>query len=126
MKTYTTLLCHMNGEIITCPNGVCYSCLPIKVVAMNIDATFGELEANVCQSLSIDRLQTQLKMSFRYPIFVSNGIISYIQVPIKYDNDVRGMFIVVLQALPEVSIEMYLETCPLDYHVVSIGCSQRE
>ena len=58
MKTYTTLLCYMNGEILTRPNGVCYSCPPTKVVVMNIDATFDELETNVYQSLSIDRLHT--------------------------------------------------------------------
>ena len=49
MKTYTTLLCYMNGEIITCPSGVCYSCPPTKVVVTNTDATFDELEANECQ-----------------------------------------------------------------------------
>ena len=87
----------MNCEIVTCPNGVCYSCPPTKVVVTNIDATFDELEANVYQSLSIDRLQTQLKMSFRYPIFGTNGISNYIQVPIKNDNNVRGMFIFVAQ-----------------------------
>ena len=65
-------------------------------------------------------------MSFRYPIFGSNGIINYIKVPIKDDNDVRRMFIVVAQASPAVSIEMYLETCPIDYHAVSIGCNHRE
>ena len=65
-------------------------------------------------------------MSFRYPIFGSNGIINYIQVPIKDDNDVKGMFIVIAQKSPAISIEMYLETCPLDYHSVSIGCIQRE
>ena len=51
----------MNGEIITCPNGVCYSCPPRKVVVTNTNVTFDVLEANVCQSLSIDHLQTQLK-----------------------------------------------------------------
>ena len=61
MKSYTTLLCYMNGEIITCPNGVCYSCLPRKVVVTNTNITFDVLEANVCRSLSIDHLQTQLK-----------------------------------------------------------------
>ena len=25
MRTYTTILCHINGEIINCPNDVCYS-----------------------------------------------------------------------------------------------------
>ena len=89
----------------------------------NIDATFDKLEANVCQSLSIDRLLTRLKMSFRYPIFRTNEIINYIQVPIKDDNDVRRMFIIVAQASPTVSIEMYLKTCPINYHAVSMGCS---
>ena len=98
----------MNGEIITCPNCVCYSCPPTKVVVTNIDATFDELEANVCQSLSNDRWQTRLKMSFRYSIFGTNDIINYIQVLIKDDTDVTGMFIVVVQASPTVSIEMYL------------------
>ena len=72
----------MNGEIITCPNCVCYSCPPIKVVVTNINATFDELEENVCQLLLIDCLQTRLKMSFRYIIFGTNGIFNYIQVPI--------------------------------------------
>ena len=40
----------MNCEIITCPNGVCYSCPPTKVVVTNTDVTFDELEANVYQS----------------------------------------------------------------------------
>ena len=57
MKIYITLLCYMNGEIITCPNGVCYCCPSTKVIVMNTDTTFDEFEANVCQSLSIDRLQ---------------------------------------------------------------------
>ena len=36
------------------------------------------------------------------------------------------MFIIVGQASPTLSIEMYLETCLIDYHVGSISCSQRE
>ena len=36
------------------------------------------------------------------------------------------MFIAVAQASPAVTIEMYSETFPIDYHVMSIGCSQRE
>ena len=64
MKTYTTLLCYINGEIIICPNGVCCSCPSTKVVVTNTDAIFDKLEANVYQLLSIDHLQTQLKMSF--------------------------------------------------------------
>ena len=56
MKTYTTLLCYMNGAIITCPNNVCYSCLPIKAVVTNTDTIFDELETNVCLSLSVDCL----------------------------------------------------------------------
>ena len=126
MKTHTTILCYMNGEIITCSNGVHYSCPPIKVVVTNTSATFDELEANICQSFSIDRMQTQLKMNFRYPVFGANGISNYIQIPIKDDDDVRGMFIVVAQVSPAVTIEMYLGTFPIDQHVKSIGCSQRE
>ena len=56
MKTYTILLCYMNGEIITCPNNVCYSCLLTKVVVTNSNPIFDEFEANVYQSFSIDRL----------------------------------------------------------------------
>ena len=65
-------------------------------------------------------------MNFRYPVFGANGISNYIQIPIKDDDDVRGMFIVVAQASPAVTIEMYLETFPIDHHVMSIGCSQRK
>ena len=114
MKTHTTMLCYMNGEIITCSNGVRYSCPPTKVVVTNTSATFDELEANICQSFSIDRMQTQLKMNFQYPVFGANGISNYIQIPIKDDDDVRGMFIAVAQASPAVTIEMYLETFPID------------
>ena len=49
MKTHTTKLCYMNGEIITCSNGICYSCPHVKVVVTNTSATFDELEANICQ-----------------------------------------------------------------------------
>ena len=106
MKTHTTMLCYMNDEIITCSNGIHYSCPPAKVVVTNTSATFDELEANICQLFSIDRMQTQLKMIFRYPVFGANGINNYIQISIKYDDDVRGMFIVVAQASPAVTIEM--------------------
>ena len=126
MNTRTTMLYYMNGEIITCSNGIRYSCPPAKVVVTNTSATFDELETNICQSFSIDRMQTQLKMNFMYPIFGANGISNYIQIPIKDDDDVRGMFIAVAQASPAVTIEMYLETFPIDHHVMSIGCSQRE
>ena len=95
MKTHTTMLCYMNGEIITCSNGICYSCPPIKVVVTNTSETFDELEANICQSFSIDHMQTQLKMNFRYLVFGANGIGNYIKIPIKDDDDVRGMFIAV-------------------------------
>ena len=71
-------------------------------------------------------MQTQLKMNFQYPVFGANGISNYIQIPIKDDDDVRGMFIVVAQASPAVTIEMYLETFPIDHLIMSIGCSQRE
>ena len=126
MKSCTTMLCYMNGEIITCSNGIRYSCPPAKVVVINTSATFDELETNTCQSFSIDHMQTELKMNFRYPIFGDNGISNYIQIPVKDDDDVKGMFIVVAQASPVVTIEMYLETFPIDHHVMSIGCSQRE
>ena len=78
MKTHTTKLCYMNGEIITCSNGICYSYPHVKVVVTNTSATFDELEANICQSFSIDCMQTQLKMNFQYPIFGANGISNYI------------------------------------------------
>ena len=52
-----------------------------------------------------------------------NGIDNYIQVPIKNDDDVKGMLIVVAQASPAVTIEMYLETFPIDRHAMSIGCN---
>ena len=126
MKTHTTMLCYMNGEIITYSNGICYSCPLAKVVVTNTSATFDELEENIRQSFSIDRMQTLLKMNFRYPVFRSNGINNYIQIPIKDDDDVRGMSIVVTQASPVVTIEMYLKTFPIDHHVMLIGCSQRE
>ena len=48
MKTHTTMLCYMNGEIITYLNGIWYSCSPVKVVVTNINATFDELKANIC------------------------------------------------------------------------------
>ena len=65
-------------------------------------------------------------MNFRYPVFGANGINNYIQIPIKDDDDVRGMFIAIAQASLVVTIEMYLETFSIDHHVMSIGCSQRE
>ena len=126
MKTHTTMLCYMNGEIITCTDSIRYSFPPAKVVVTNTSETFDELEANICQSFSINLMQTQLKMNFRYPVFGANGISNYIQISIKDDDDVRGMFIVVAQASPAVSIEMYLETFPIYHHAMSIGCSQRE
>ena len=58
MKTHTTMLCYMNFEIITCSNGICYSCFPTKVIVTNTSATFDEFEANICQSFSIDHMQT--------------------------------------------------------------------
>ena len=58
MKTHITMLCYMNGEIITCSNDICYSCHLAKVVVTNTIATFDELEANICQSFSIDHMQT--------------------------------------------------------------------
>ena len=120
------MLCYMNGEIITFSNNKCYSCHHAKVVMTNTSATFDELEANIYQSFSIDYMQTQLKMNFRYPVFGANGISNYIQIPIKDNDDVRGMLIVVTQASPTVTIEMYLETFPIDHHVMSIDCSQRK
>ena len=107
MKTHTTMLCYMNGEIITCLNGICYSCPPVKVVVINTSATFDGLEVNICQSFSIDRMQTQLKMNLRYPVFRANGINNDIQIPIKDDDDVRRMFIAIAQASLAVTIEMY-------------------
>ena len=72
-------------------------------------------------------MQTQLKMNFQYPVFRVNGISNYIQVPIKDDDDVKGMFIVVAQASPTITIEMYLEAFPIDHHaLMSISCNQRE
>ena len=117
------MLCYMNGEIITCSNDICYSYPPAKVVVTNTSITFDELEANICQLFSIDCMQTQLKMNFRYPVFGANGISNYIQIPIKDDDDVRGMFIIVAQGSPTVTIEMYLKMFPIDHHVMSIGCS---
>ena len=126
MKTRTIMLCYITSEIITCSNGICYNCPSVKVVVTNTSTTFDKLKAYICQSFLMDRMQTQLKMNFRYPVFGANGISNYIQIPIKDDDDVRGMFIVVAQASLAVTIEMYLETFPIDHHVMSISCSQRE
>ena len=41
--------------------------------------------------------------------------INYIQLPIKDDDDVRLMFHVVAQILPSNTIEMYLQTRPMDH-----------
>ena len=49
----------------------------------NTRTTFDELEANICQSFSIDCMKTQLKMNFCYPVFGANEISNYIQKPIK-------------------------------------------
>ena len=52
-------------------------------------------------------------MNFLYSLFGANGITNYIQIPIKDDDGVRGMLIVVAQASLEVTIQMYLETFPI-------------
>ena len=36
MKTHTTMLCYMNGEIITCSNDIRYSCPLAKVVVKTL------------------------------------------------------------------------------------------
>ena len=120
------MLYYMKGKIITCSNDIRYSCHPAKVIVTNTSATFDELEANIWQSFSIDRMQTQLKMNFWYPVFEVNGISNYIEIPIKDDDNVRGMFIAIAQTSPAITIEMYLETFPIDHHVMSIGCNQRK
>ena len=59
MKTHTTMLYYMNGEIITCSNDIRYSCPPTKVVVTITSATFDELEANIWQSFSVSSILGQ-------------------------------------------------------------------
>ena len=64
-----------------------------------------------------DHAHTKLSMVFQYPILMSieNGNINYVQLPIKDGDDVKLMFHVVTQIPPSDSIEMYLQTCPMDH-----------
>ena len=66
---------------------------------------------------SIDRAHTKLSMVFRYPILmpIGNGNINYVQLPIKDGDDVKLMFHAVAQIPPSNTIEMYLQTCPMDH-----------
>ena len=68
--------------------------------------------------MSIDRAHTKLFLVFRYPILmpIGNRSINYVQLPIKDDDDVKLMFHAVAYIPPSNTIEMYLQTCPMDHY----------
>ena len=65
----------------------------------------------------LEKLKFNRVLHFRYPLLmpIGNGNINYVQLPIKYGDDVKLMFHVVAQIPPSNTIEMYLQTCPMDH-----------
>ena len=117
MDGLITIVCYKNCEIIDGPYGVGYSCPPKRSVLVNNMITYDELEDKLCHVMSIAHAHTKLSMVFRYPILmpIENENINYVQLPIKDGDDVKLMFHVVAQISPSNTIEMYLQTCPMDH-----------
>ena len=117
MDGLITIVCYKNGEIIDGPYGVGYSCPPKRGILVNNMITYDELKDKLCHVMSIDRCHTKLSMFFRYPILmpIGNGNINYVQLPIKDCDDIKLMFHDVAQIPPSNTIEMYLQTCPMDH-----------
>ena len=117
MDGLITIVCYKNCEIIDGPYGVGYSCPPDRGILVNNMITYDELEDKLCHVMSIDHAHTKLSMVFRYPILmpIGNGNINYVQLPIKDGNDVKLIFHFVAQIPPSNTIEMYLQTCPMDH-----------
>ena len=69
-----------------------------------------------------------LKNDFSYLMYGANGIINYLDILIKDDNDVRGIFIIVAKFTIVISIEIYLEMSSRDYiyNAMSIGCKKKK
>ena len=117
MDSSITIVCYKNCEIIDDPNSVGYSCPPKRGVLVNNIITYDELEDKMYHVMSINRAHTKLSMVFQYLILmlIGNGNIYYIQLPIKDGEDVKFMFHVVAQIPPSNTIEIYLQTCPMDH-----------
>ena len=79
--------------------------------------TYDELEDKLCQLMSINHAHAKLSMVFRYLILmlIGNGNINYIQLLIKDGDDVKLWFHAVAQIPLSNTIEMYLQTCPMDH-----------
>ena len=94
-----------------------YSCPPEKGVLVNNMITYDELEDKLRHIMSINHAHTKLSMVFQYPILMptGNGNINYVQLPIKDGDDVKLMFHAITQIPPSNTIEMYLQTCPMDH-----------
>ena len=94
-----------------------YSCPPEKGVLVNNTITYDELEDKLCHVISIDCAHTKLSMVFPYPILmpIRNGNINYVQLPIIDGDDLKLMFHAVTQIPRSNTIEMYLQTCPMDH-----------
>ena len=101
------------------PNEVCYNCPPQKGVLVNNLTKYDELEDKLCHVVLSDCTHTMLFMIFRYPIRMSigNGNIDYIKLPTKDNDDVRLMFLAVIQIPPLNIIEIYLQTRLRDHSV---------
>ena len=117
MDSLITIVCYKNGEIIDGPYGVGYSCPQERGVLVNNIITYDELEDKLCHVMLIDRAHTMLSMAFLHPILmpIRNRSINYVQLPIKYGDDVKLMFHAIAQIPPSNTIEMYLQTCPMDH-----------
>ena len=117
MDGLITTVCYKNGEIVDGLYGVGYSSPLERGILVNNTITYDELEDKLCHVMSIDRAHTKLSMVFRYPILmpIGNGNINYVQLPIKDGDDVKLMFYDVAQIPLSNTIEMYLQTCPMDH-----------
>ena len=117
MDSLTTIVSYKNCETIEGPSGVGYNCPPERGVLVNNMIIYDELEDKLCHLMSSNHAHTKLSMVFRYLILMSigNGNINYIQLPIKDGEDVKLWFHAVAQIPLSNTIEMYLQTCPIDH-----------
>ena len=86
-----TVMCYINGNMVSAPNGVCYNCSPSKAMFVKSNTSFNELVAHFCELLCGGSSKVELKLVYHYLINLGDCNFNFVALLINDDDDVSLM-----------------------------------